>query len=613
MALLTYPKFKAFYTTGIPLAGGLLYTYLAGTVNTPQAAYSDIGCTVPLSNPVVLDTNGEAVIYLKGAYKLVLTDSTGLPYWTLDNIQGIGSSTLVGIENYGNNLNAAIAAIGSTPTQLLIDTAVNLTANAVVPSTLGLMIVEGGSINDGNFLLTINGPFFVAGNFQWSFGANAPTFGSGVLTSPANPAWWGGGGGGVSYANAAANIIGVFAANSATPDLSPELPVYVTANTTATTITDFANKPNGYSFKIIIGDIYTTINFTGNITGHGGANWSPNLGDVIDCVVSGAYVHCTTSAYGACNVQTFSTSGTWTKPPAAKICVLEGISGGGGGGTGTNATTANIKVGGGGGGGGAFAQKIVNASDLPSTLTCNVGTGGSGNTVAYSGSGGTGGATYIINGSNRYLYVQGGNGGANGAAATLSVGGVGGQASTPFGSVNVSPANAPGTGCQGGNGFTALSTGLAQAGEYGGGGGGGAPNSAVNSTQGAGSLYGGGGGGGGGNVNAAGSAAYSGGPAELQGGYGNADTGGPAGGNNGYLGGNGSPGQAGQAGSSALGGGSGGGGGGGSASGATAGGAGGNGGVPGGGGGGGGAIHAASGGGLGGDGGAGLITIITYF
>ncbi len=81
-------KFRAFDGNGDPLSGGLVYTYVAGTT-TPLATYSDQEVT-PNTNPVVLDSNGEADIILAAAstYKIVLKDSAGVTQWTVDNVSG---------------------------------------------------------------------------------------------------------------------------------------------------------------------------------------------------------------------------------------------------------------------------------------------------------------------------------------------------------------------------------------------------------------------------------------------------------------------------------------------------------------------------------------------
>lgn len=87
MAVVT-PTAKAQFidAAGIPLAGGLLYTYAAGTT-TPQATYTDSTSATANSNPIVLDSRGEANIWLAAtSYKFKLTDAQGTEIWTVDNI-----------------------------------------------------------------------------------------------------------------------------------------------------------------------------------------------------------------------------------------------------------------------------------------------------------------------------------------------------------------------------------------------------------------------------------------------------------------------------------------------------------------------------------------------
>jgi len=71
---------------GAPLAGGKLYTYAAGTT-TPQASYTDSTGATANSNPVILDSRGEANVWLgEAVYKFKLTDANDVEIWTVDYI-----------------------------------------------------------------------------------------------------------------------------------------------------------------------------------------------------------------------------------------------------------------------------------------------------------------------------------------------------------------------------------------------------------------------------------------------------------------------------------------------------------------------------------------------
>ena len=80
-------------SVGLPLVGGLLYTYAAGT-NTPQATYTDSTGNTPNTNPIVLNARGEASVWLtKGqTYKLVLQDALNNTLWTADNISAFATT-----------------------------------------------------------------------------------------------------------------------------------------------------------------------------------------------------------------------------------------------------------------------------------------------------------------------------------------------------------------------------------------------------------------------------------------------------------------------------------------------------------------------------------------
>lgn len=87
MAVLTpQPKMQFTTAAGVPLSGGKVYTYVAGTT-TPQATYTDYTGATPNANPVILDARGEANIWLGSAlYKFRLTDANDVDIWTVDYI-----------------------------------------------------------------------------------------------------------------------------------------------------------------------------------------------------------------------------------------------------------------------------------------------------------------------------------------------------------------------------------------------------------------------------------------------------------------------------------------------------------------------------------------------
>jgi microcystin-dependent protein len=85
--LFPYPKFVA-TRAGEVLPFATLESFEAGT-STPKATFTDESGDTANDNPVVMDINGEANVWLgSGSYKLVLKDADDVEIWTVDDIEG---------------------------------------------------------------------------------------------------------------------------------------------------------------------------------------------------------------------------------------------------------------------------------------------------------------------------------------------------------------------------------------------------------------------------------------------------------------------------------------------------------------------------------------------
>lgn len=106
-------------SAGVPLVGGRLYTYAAGT-SSPKVTYADASNITPNTNPIILDGRGEATIFWSGAYKVVLRDASDVVVWTVDNVTTVpeGGSAADLTARLANNLLAAdnVGMIGFNPT-----------------------------------------------------------------------------------------------------------------------------------------------------------------------------------------------------------------------------------------------------------------------------------------------------------------------------------------------------------------------------------------------------------------------------------------------------------------------------------------------------------------
>jgi hypothetical protein len=114
-------------------------------------------------------------------------------------------------------------------------------------------------------------------------------------------------------------------------------------------------------------------------------------------------------AAGLNSVQTFTSSGTWTRPSGITKVIME-VQGGGGGGN-SSTVIANCHTGGGGG----YAKKFLDVSSI-STSTITVGAAGAGS-AGHSSAAGAGGASSWADGTNT---VTGGSGPAASENSSVS-------------------------------------------------------------------------------------------------------------------------------------------------------------------------------------------------
>jgi len=96
-------------------------------------------------------------------------------------------------------------------------------------------------------------------------------------------------------------------------------------------------------------------------------------------------------------IQTFTASGTYTKPAGVKNLYIVAIGGGAGGGSGRRGATSTARSGGGGGGGGGWSDRTIDASLIGATETITIGAAG------------VGGAAITADDTNGSVGTSGGN------------------------------------------------------------------------------------------------------------------------------------------------------------------------------------------------------------
>ncbi len=150
---------------GVPLAGGLVYTYSAGTT-TPVATYTDVGLTTPNANPIVLDSAGRCTAYLTVgiAYKFVVQTAAAVSVRTADNIQAVPITTN---EVTGGTSGQVLTSTGPSTVATFQAPATNTGNVSIAGQTTGDFIYAGSATQLARLAASVNNgvPYYNSG---WS-------------------------------------------------------------------------------------------------------------------------------------------------------------------------------------------------------------------------------------------------------------------------------------------------------------------------------------------------------------------------------------------------------------------------------------------------------------
>ena len=150
LSLLAGAGWQFFTNSGTPLAGGLLYTYLAGTT-TPAPTYTTYTGVTANANPIVLDSAGrppnEVWNDTSLSYKFVLKTSTGVTIGTYDNLFDAVSAVKTALANT-SDVAQGDALVGFRQSYYSTGLAANVNAAGATGRTVNDKLQEWVSVRD---------------------------------------------------------------------------------------------------------------------------------------------------------------------------------------------------------------------------------------------------------------------------------------------------------------------------------------------------------------------------------------------------------------------------------------------------------------------------------
>lgn len=370
----------------VPNENGTLEFYVSGGTSVHLATYSDAGLTSANTNPVVLDADGFAgYIFLKNeAYAVVCKDEDGNVLWQEDPV-------------HKGRVRIKAAALPSVHWAGL---EVHLTTN--------------NHLNERNSDDTAwidRGPIDSLGNASTTSAVLTGTATDSFVTPDALAAIW------------EENSVAV----TATASIAIGEGGAFTVNGASTTINTFGTASNGRRIIVKFSTQQTVANGSGINTLSGSSMIFP-AGSYAEFVKIGGtwemmWWKPASARYAYRSRQTFTATGTYTRPAGVVLAFVRTVGPGGGGAASDTATASNGSAAAGGGSGGYCEEWCIPSA----TESVTIGTGGAAQTTAATaGNNGSGASSF-----GSFHSAGAGNGGAamtNGSSGSISNGGTGGSA-----------------------------------------------------------------------------------------------------------------------------------------------------------------------------------------
>jgi hypothetical protein len=144
MAILTpMPRMQFFDANGNPLAGGKVLTFVTAT-STPKATFTDQGGLTPNANPVILDSEGRADIWLATdeLYRVRVDNANDVTQWgPIDGVGDTGDVTQ-GVAQPPNTI-----VVNAIPGELVIPIAGLAPAGSLLKSVTMRIVTSFGTSN----------------------------------------------------------------------------------------------------------------------------------------------------------------------------------------------------------------------------------------------------------------------------------------------------------------------------------------------------------------------------------------------------------------------------------------------------------------------------------